>query len=149
MPAAAAAQTQAQHGSELPLSGTLSAATKAAFPSPGTLQISLDGDGIASHLGRFKITGVDTGTFPEPVAIGAWVFTAADKDQLFASTESRGEPAGDGTDHVTVKATISGGTGHFAGATGSFTAILIGTHDVSTGSGTVSGSFDGQLNLNR
>jgi hypothetical protein len=67
----------------------------------------------------------------------------------FSRRQSRGEPGGDGTDHVTVKATISGGTGHFAGATGSFMTTLIGTHDVSTGSGTLSGSFEGELHLHR
>jgi hypothetical protein len=95
------------------------------------------------------MTGVDTGTFPEPVATGAWVLTAANGDQLFASTESRGEATEDGTDRVTVTATISGGTGGFAGATGSFTVVMIGTHDVSTGTGSVSGSFEGRLDLNR
>jgi len=134
---------------ELPFSGTISGTTRARFPAPGTLEITLEGAGTASHLGHFEMTGVDTGRFPDPVATGTWMLTAANQDQLFAKTESRGEPIDERTDRVTTTATISGGTGRFAGATGSFTVIFIGIRDESTASGSFSGSFEGHLDLKR
>ena len=149
VPGVAATQTAAKAGAGLPFSGAFSAETEATFPEPGVLAIHFDGDGLATHLGRFEMTGVDAGRFPEPVASGNWVFTAANGDQLFASTESRGEPGPAGTDRVTVSATISGGTGRFAGAGGSFSALLTGTHDESTAKGSISGTFEGRLDLNR
>jgi len=149
VPAVAATQTAVKDGAGLPFSGAFSADTRAEFPEPGVLVIHFDGDGLATHLGRFELTGVDAGRFPEPVARGNWVFTAANGDQLFAATESRAEPAPPGTDRVTVSGTISGGTGRFAAAGGSFSALLAGTHDESTATGSISGSFEGRLDLNR
>ena len=79
----------------------------------------------------------------------AWVFTSANNDQLFATLEARGEPTGATTDRVTVVAKISGGTGRFAGATGSFTAVFDATRDESMKKGTFAGTFEGHLDLNR
>ena len=136
-------------GTDLPFSGSVSGTTAARFPAPGTLEITLEGGGTASHLGRFLVTGVDTGTFPEPVATGNWVLTAANRDRLFATTESRGEPVDQRTDRVTTTAMISGGTGRFADATGSFTVTFISLRDEGTPTGRFSGSFEGRLDLNR
>jgi hypothetical protein len=144
---AGGSQTQATGGTGLPFSGTISGTSRAAFPAPGTLEITLIGRGTATHLGQYESTAVDTGTFPNPVATGTLVLTAANGDQLFATTESKGEPVGDQT-RVTTLATITGGTGRFDGATGVFTVVFIETHDVTTAQGTFSGSFECHLNLN-
>ena len=149
MPAGAEAQSQAKGGTDPPFSGTVSGTTRAAFPAPGTLEITLNGGGHATHIGQYEMTAVNTGTFPEPVATGPWVFTAADGSQLFAEIEARGEPIGEWTDRVTSVGKITGGTGRFASATGHFTAIFIAPRDESTGTGTFSGSFEGRLNLNQ
>ena len=111
-----------------------------------------------NHVGRWgagdadrqvQMHSVSTGTFPEPVATGPWVFTAADGSQLFAEIAATGEPIGEFTDRVTNLGKITGGTGRFGSATGQFTAVLIATRDESTRTGTFSGSFEGRLNLNR
>ena len=141
--------SQGQGGNNLPFSGTVAGTADAAFPAPGTLEITLDGAGHATLIGKHEMHSVSTGTFPEPVATGQWVFTAADGSQLFAEIEARGEPIGEFTDRVTNLGKITGGTGRFASATGQFTAVLIATRDESTRTGTFSGSFEGRLNLNR
>ena len=111
-------------------------------------RIRLSGDGEATHLGRFTSEEVEVGTFPSPVATGTWVFTAANGDRLFATTESIGTPVGPNIDDVKTVATITGGTGRFADAKGTFTSLIRGSHDPSTGEGEFAGSFSGHLSLN-
>jgi hypothetical protein len=144
----AAMQTSASTATELPFQGDISGTTKGIFTPPATLEIILTGEGNATHLGRFTSEERAVGTFPEPVATGTWVFTAANGDQLFATTESLGTPIGPGIDSVRTVATITGGTGRFAGARGSFTSVVRASHDETTGEGEFSGSFSGQLSLN-
>jgi hypothetical protein len=50
---------------------------------------------------------------------------------------------------VTLAATIVGGTGRFASATGTLTIRFTETIDFATNSATGSGTIEGQLNLNR
>jgi hypothetical protein len=81
---------------------------------------------------------------------GTFNFTAANGDQLF-STTSGGEDEfiPPNISHVTLVATIVGGTGRFAAATGTFTIRRIGTIDFAAGTSSQSGSFDGHIDLNR
>jgi len=139
------AKTQA---TSLPFRGDISGTTKGVFTPPATLEIFLSGEGNATHLGRFTSEAHDVGTFPNPVATGTWVFIAANGDRLFATTESTGTPVGPGIDDVKTVATITGGTGRFADAAGTFTALLRASHDASSGEGEFSGSFSGHLSLN-
>ena len=146
---AAATPTGAMNATaSLPFRGDISGTTKGVFTPPATLEIVLIGQGNATHLGRFASEAHDVGTFPDPVAKGTWVFTAANGDRLFATTESTGTPVGPGIDDVKTVATITGGTGRFLDAAGTFTALLRASHDASSGEGEFSGSFSGHLRLN-
>ena len=145
---ATATQTGAIHATSLPFRGDISGTTKGVFTPPATLEIILSGEGNATHLGRFTSEEHAVGTFPNPVATGTWVFTAANGDRLFATTESTGTPVGPGIDDVKTVATITGGTGRFADAAGTFTALVRASHDASSGEGEFSGSFSGHLSLN-
>jgi len=53
------------------------------------------------------------------------------------------------TARITEVATIKNGTGRFAGATGAFTMVRFDTIDFATGQATGTGTFDGQINVNR
>lgn len=79
--------------------------------------------GQATHLGEFSIEAphrVNLATQP-PEATGAFRLTAANGDTLTATFTGRGTPtATEGVFSVVETATITGGTGRFAGATGSF-----------------------------
>ena len=149
MRAGAEAQSQAKGGTDLPFSGTVSGTTRAAFPAPGTLEITLNGGGHATHIGQFEMTAVATGTFPNRSRPGRGCSPPLMAIELTAEIEARGEPIGELTDRVTSVGKITGGTGRFASATGHFTAIFIAPRDESTGTGTFSGSFEGRLNLNQ
>ena len=139
----AATQMAAIHATSLPFRGDISGTTEGFFTPPATLEIILSGEGNATHLGRFTSEEHAVGTFPNPVATGTWVFTAANGDRLFATTESIGTPVGPGIDDVKTVATITGGTGRFVDASGSFTALIRSSHEGNTGE--FSGSFSGHL----
>jgi hypothetical protein len=150
-----ASHTLALRGTDLPFHGTFTGASVSCFFDgtcpPGTLIITGRKTGEATQLGRFTAITVAQVTFPptgDP-ATGTWDFTAADGDRLFATavfTPDQFIPPN--VQHVTVSATISGGTGRFAAATGTFTVRVVSTLNFDHTS-SESGSFEGHINLNR
>jgi hypothetical protein len=91
-----------------------------AVPPPGQFLVSLEGGGTATHVGKYTITNshcVDAST--GLLTGGAFVKTAANGDQLSGTYEGRATPAADGSFSVDGRITFTGGTGRFAGATGS------------------------------
>jgi hypothetical protein len=83
---------------------------------------------------------------PTATSTGTFNFTAANGDQLFTTTAG-GQDAftPPNVSHVTLVATIVGGTGRFAGATGTFTMQQTSIIDFATGTSSGSGSFDGTI----
>jgi hypothetical protein len=80
---------------------------------------------------------------------GTWDFSAANGDRLSATAVSRQDQfIPPNVAHITVTATISGGTGRFAAATGAFTVHVVSTLNLDHTS-SESGSFEGHINLNR
>ena len=122
-PAAAGSNSAAQG---LPFKGTLEGSfTFVPDPPPSTFASVDFGPltGNATHLGRFTLTGphrVNLAATPATAA-GTFEFTAANGDTLTASFTGLGTPtATTGIASIVETATITGGTGRFAGATGSF-----------------------------
>ena len=91
------------------------------IPDPPYDLVDIDASGNASHLGRFMLAIphiVDTST---RTAIGSYEFTAANGDMLTADFTGRAMPtATPGVIYIVETATITGGTGRFAGTAGSF-----------------------------
>jgi hypothetical protein len=141
-------QSQAQTVIGLPFHGTISG-TNEAFVTPPTIRIDSSGDGTATQLGQFHAEFSASGTLGDPEGTGPWQFTAANGDTLSAQTSASGVPQGGDATLVTVVATITGGTGRFANATGTFTAVFIGHHTPPSTTGTFSGSFEGTLYLKK
>jgi hypothetical protein len=82
-----------------------------------------EGQGEATHLGSFTVTG-DVSIYlftPTGVAIGNWTYVTANKDELYAHMIGSG-----GADplHGIGSFTITGGTGRFKGASGSYQQII-------------------------
>ena len=110
-------------------------------PPPSTsFTAHLLASGNATHLGRFtmdythRVTGLN--------GIGAATFTAANGDTLTTTAEGMATPASSPTAFTVVENhTITGGTGRFAGASGSF--IL--TRSVDFADPYTAGSFEGSL----
>jgi len=102
--------------------------------------VDATGSGNASHLGRFTLTYELVVDFLIDGTSGSAVFTAANGDSLFTDIVGHGTSLGEFASIVETH-TITGGTGRFAGATGSF----IRTYLVNLVTGVTSGSFDGSI----
>ena len=107
-----------------------------------TLSVDGGGTGLASHLGLFTVTWDLTVNLLDGSATGTFHFIAANGDGI--STEIVGQAAPTetpGVVHIVEINTITGGTGRFAGATGSFTLERL----LDQATGVPSGSFSGTI----
>ena len=132
-------------GDQVPFKGGVEATTVERTFIPGNpphVFIRLEGTGQASHLGQFTFVAPHFVNPATGAVAGTYQFTAANGDMLFADFTAQTTPI-PGTTLVVVEdsATITGGTGRFAGATGGFTAERI----VDTVAGTTEGSFEGTI----
>jgi hypothetical protein len=126
---------------ETPFKGKLTAVETSQLVFP-ILSVNREATGTATYLGKYT----EHATFQVDVrtgsATGTATFTAANGDTLTASVVGQGTVTGPTTRSIVEVYTITGGTGRFAGATGTFT--LERTLDLTTGvsSGTFSGAID-------
>jgi hypothetical protein len=136
-------QTQARGGEQLPFHGSLQA-IETDVVVPPTLLVNGTGSGTGTHLGRFTATFTATVTLATGSATGSISLTAANGDRVDATFVGQGTPTGE-PNVATIEevATITGGTGRFAGATGTFTIHRV----LAQVTGVSSGSFDGMINL--
>jgi hypothetical protein len=109
------ALTEAKAGSELPFRGTLQATETIA--SANDPMNHLMGSGSATHLGRFTLRADFTVDPATATAVGTAVWTAANGDQIFATVTGRAVVTFPNAAIVETH-TITGGTGRFAGASG-------------------------------
>jgi hypothetical protein len=130
---------------ELPFRGSFTLVTSSEIVPP-TLTITGTAEGTATHLGRFTATSVDAVDLATARSTGTFNFTAANGDQLFTTTAG-GEDSftPPNISRVTLVATIVGGTGRFAAATGTFTIQLTNIIDFAAGTSSGSGSFNGTI----
>ena len=117
----------------LPFRGTVETSTKSMQPlGPTTALAHSEGGGNASHLGRFEAGSDLTLDLAKLTGTAEWALTAANGDVLTATTIGHATPNADGMTLTVVElATITGGTGRFAGATGS--GFYHGEFDARTG----------------
>src|SRR5262245_30290186 len=139
---------QAAAGEQVPFKGSL-AGTVTITPIIGDpvfdVHVEIEGAGNATHLGDFSLSiphDVDRRTPPSPgIAVGEYLFTAANGDELYAEFTGEATLIAPGFLSIVETATITGGTGRFAGATGSFVCERL--FDIAAG--TTVGSFDGTI----
>jgi len=113
-------------------------------PATNSLVVHLEGTGVASHIGQFTLVDDGFANLSTGLGGGRVTFTAANGDS-FTATEIGSAVIESGFADVTDDATITGGTGRFAGATGTITILK--RVDISTGFS--SGSFEGTITLAR
>ena len=128
---------------QVPFSGTLQAHEAVVSEDPGTSFVTDgSGDGIATHLGRFTLTWEFTVLLADGTGSGPVRYIAANGDQIFMTAVGQSEPtATPGVFHIVEIQTITGGTGRFAGAQGSFIVDRL----VDLATGLTSGSFHGSI----
>ena len=119
---------------------------KKPVPFKGRLAVVLGaggtaGEGVGSHIGRFDYTSVDDLT-NFPFVTGTATITAANGDQIFTSFSGQLSPVSSDLFTVSLNNIITGGTGRFAGASGSYTS----TGTANTGAGTATTTFTGTIN---
>jgi hypothetical protein len=128
----------------LPLKGSIEALETYQASGP-TVFVTATGSGKATHLGRYTVSyevevDLPTGTGTSLSA----QYVAANGDSLFAEGSGQATPTDDPSVFMVVEIyTITGGTGRFAGATGSFTE----TRQVNLATGVTSGTIDGNITL--
>ena len=132
-------------GHEVPFKGSLEGVettTSIVFP---VAHIFGEWTGNATHMGRFAAENPHTVNLVTRNATGIFEFTAANGDTVtadeigHADIVSGAPPAA--VLSIVEHATITGGTGRFAGATGSFTVERI----LDQTTGVTTGSFDGTI----
>ena len=111
--------------------------------APPIISVNVTADGTASHLGRFALAIPHTVNVVTRTATGSYIFEAANGDTLTADFVGHSMPTADDPTVLDIveEATITGGTGRFAGATGSFTCERL----YDTIEGTTTGSFEGTI----
>ena len=127
----------------VPFSGTLQAQeSPSPGPSPGTLVFDGTGGGIATQLGRFTVTWHFTVNLALGSGSGPIHYIAANGDDIFATVVGQAEPTSTpGVFQIIEVQTITGGTGRFANATGSFIVERLEIFAI----GFSSGSFHGTI----
>ena len=130
-------------GPLVPFSGSLEAHEAIVSEDPGTSFVTDgSGGGIATHLGRFTLVWEFTVNVGDGTGSGPVSYTAANGDQIFMTAAGRSEPtATPGVFHIVEIQIVTGGTGRFSGATGSFTVDRF----VDLTTGLTSGSFQGAI----
>ena len=129
----------------LPLKGTIQGVEIADVQFP-KIFVDASGSGTATHLGPFTITYEVEVDLLAHQTFGSSVFTAANGDNLFTDIIGFGTPT-QNPDVVSVveEHTITGGTGRFAGATGSFIRQSL----LNLVTGITCGSFEGTIVIHK
>jgi len=128
-------------GEQIPFNGTLAGNVTHTPVDAETNAVLVEAVGTAAHIGQFAMLSQHHLNTVTRTAAGTFVFTAANGDKIYADFTGRGQPATPGVVAVVETATITGGTGRFAGASGSF--VVQRTYD--RAAGTTTGSFQGTI----
>jgi len=132
-------------GEEVPFSGSFAGErTERTVLSPTTALDRWDMAGTASHLGKCEMVTwalVDFSSVPV-TGVGTTTFVAANGDQVYADASGYSEFVEPGVVRIIEHGVITGGTGRFAGATGSYTSkrltSLITNETIGSFEGTIS-----------
>lgn len=110
-----------------------------AFP---TITVDGTGSGNATQLGLYTISYHALLNIPTLSATTSATVVAADGSSLFGEGTGQGTPTGaPGIVSIVETYTITGGTGRFDGATGTFTVERVLNRATLTSSGTISGTI--------
>lgn len=107
-------------GDQVPFRGSMSGTATITPISPPIVSVLLETSGTASQLGRFTLEAPHIVNQATLTAEGTYVFTAADGSTLTASLSGSATLVAPGQLAIAETGTITGGTGRFEGATGSF-----------------------------
>jgi hypothetical protein len=107
-------------GEQIPFRGTLAGIATITPLDPPVVAVRIEATGTATHLGRFTLEAPHVVNQATLSAVGTYLLTAANGDTItadLAGTATMIEPPN--VIAISETATVTGGTGRFAGATGS------------------------------
>ena len=130
---------------QVPFSGRLAGTVTITPVNPPVVSVLIEATGTATHLGRYTLEVPHLVNQATRTGSGTYVFTAANGDTLTATFTGVATVVAPGVLSTVETATITGGTGRFAGATGTFTA----ERTFYTATGETIGSFDGVISSPR
>jgi hypothetical protein len=122
----------------VPFQGVLEGTVTRSDPPP-PIQARVTGKGTATQLGLFAVDIPHTVTPPN--ASGFYNFVSANGDTLNAQFDGVSTPTDPGFLYIVERATITGGTGRFTGASGTFVVERL----YNINAGTTVGSFAGTI----
>jgi hypothetical protein len=125
--------------SVVPFRGSLEGTQTVTPLEPPLLLVQGQATGTATHLGRFTLQFPHTVNLATASGEGTYTFTAANGDTLEADVTGAAQ-VGPITS-IVEDAVITGGTGRFAGATGTFSVRRL----FDSSNGTTTGSFEGTI----
>ena len=127
---------------ELSIKGTMQAVESLDFTNPPIMTSTASGSGNATHLGRYTLSWEVEVNLETITGSGTSRFVAANGDSLYTVGTGQATPTDEpNVFHVVETLIITGGTGRFAGASGTINTDRI--VDLTTGvtSGTISGTI--------
>jgi hypothetical protein len=107
----------------VPFTGSWHGRTLSAVPvseDPPIVLVVSGGTGQATQLGRYYMESPHFTVLSTLEVYGEQIFTAANGDQLFADIAGQFTPTPEGSLEATLSGVITGGTGRFLGATGTY-----------------------------
>jgi hypothetical protein len=129
-------------GEPVPFKGSLEGVATITPLAPPFVSVLVEATGEATHLGKFALEIPHIVNRANSTAIGSYEFAAANGDAVFADFIGQATPTSTpGVLSIVETATITGGTGRFAGATGGFISERL----FDTITGTTIGSFEGTI----
>ena len=131
--------TASQSSQSVPFKGSFEGSQTLTPGTPPFGTVNGSATGTGTHVGRFTVTFPHTVNFATRTGVGTYTFTAANGDTLTASFTgaAQGAPLVSIVEH----ATVTGGTGRFEGATGTFTV----ERQFNQLTGATEGSFEGEI----
>ena len=128
---------------ELPFKGTLQS-VETYVVTPPIMAVTANGSGNATHLGQYAISYEVEVNLETLLGVGSAQLVAGNGDILYANISGQATPTETADVFNVVEVfTITGGTGRFANASGSFTLDRV----VDTTTGVTSGTMNGTIIL--
>ena len=129
-------------GEQVPFKGSFEGDVTVTPLAPPILSVLVDASGNATQLGQFTLDIPHIVNAANGTAVGTYEFTAANGDTVIATFTGIATPTDvPGVLYIEETATIIGGTGRFAGATGTF----LSERWYDRIAGTTIGSFEGTI----
>jgi len=137
-----ASLTLTSRGHAVPFQGRVAGTVTLTLLDPPFAGVDILATGTANHLGRFSLDMPHQVNLVSATGVGTMTFTAANGDRLTATFTGHADTSS-AVFVIAEHAIVTGGTGRFAGATGSFDLERL----YDTVANTTTGTFDGQLLL--